>query len=145
MSALVRDVHAGHLREGLGEVEFEHVLITLTGPKTFFFFSKTYFLKKGKRERDPEEDRDPLRHFRLPPGIKHPTDLSSLPGGEWVAWTPPSLKALPPLGHLGCHLGEGELEWNRLQYGVCGSVWGHRLGAVGPIVSLGTNPHHRQA
>ena len=26
MSALVRDVLAGHLREGLGEVECEHVL-----------------------------------------------------------------------------------------------------------------------
>lgn len=54
MSALVRDVHAGHLREGLGEVEFEHVLITLTGPKTFFFFSQNLFFKKrekGERSR----------------------------------------------------------------------------------------------
>lgn len=54
MSALVRDVHAGHLREGLGEVEFEHVLITLTGPKTFFFvllFQNLFFKKREKGER----------------------------------------------------------------------------------------------
>lgn len=61
-----------------------------------------------------------------------------LPGGEKVAGTPPSLKAVPLWDLLGATWEKGGREWN---HGVC-VVQGGAVGweRVGPIVSLGTNP-----